>query len=485
MSLSQKALSGFSYTFSSTILSKIITLIGGIYLARLLNPEDFGLLAMLYIIFEVSGFLISSGFGLVLIREKNVSEEDLSTVFWFNLAISSVLVLTVWLLSQHIVKFYEEPRLFWLSRIMSLNLLFSAFGIVQKSMFQRRLEYKKLSVALIVSNLLAITIAIALAYNNFGFYALAIKYVLISLISSVILYIYNPWKPSSFINIASFKRLFAFGGNVMLLGLVNTLSRNIHQIVIGKFFSTSLLGFFNQGNMLKDNLVNTVSTSISQVTFPILSKLQDDKQRLKEGYSRILAISTYVIFPIVIIFIFIAKPLILFLLGEKWQDTTLFFQILLIGGALNHIHGINLNVLKVYGGGKDYLMQGIIRNGITILLIIIGVQVGVVGIAFGLIISEFLQLFVNTYYSNKYIHFKFSEQVNVILPIIILNLLFIFISISLEYLINTNSISFLFAYPIVYLISYFCISKYFQLVVYTEIQNLVLIKFQNIKINNR
>lgn len=478
-SLSQKALKGFTYTFTSSIITKLVILLGGIYLARLLNPEDFGLIATLYIIFELSGFLISAGFGLVLIREKSVSEEDLSTVFWFNLLISILLVVLIWISGHRIVDFYREPRLLWLSRIMSLNLIFSALGIVQKSMFQRRLDYKKLSIVEIFSNSAAIIIAIILANNSFGYNALAYKYVLTNLISTLILYLYNPWRPTSFININSFKRLFNFGGNVMLLGLVNTISRNAHQIVVGKFFSTSTLGFFNQGNMLKDNIVNTVSTSISQVTFPILSKLQENKQRLKEGYIRILAITTFAIFPIVIIFFFISKPLILFLLGVKWQDTSQYFQILLIGGSVSHIHGINLNVLKVYGGGKDYLIQGIIRNFLTLSSIAIGIQFGPVGIAIGLMISEFLQLFVNTYYSNKYIDFKFSEQFSIILPVIILNLFFITASLSLQFFIETNTVVFLFAYPVTFMIMYIYFANYFHLSVYTDIKDIVFIKFFN------
>lgn len=477
MSLVNQAFSGFKYVFLSSIISKAIILGGGIILARILTPEDFGLLAMLYIIFEVSSFLMTAGFGLVLIREKSITEEDLSTVFWFNLLVSIILVLLVWILGQRIVDFYNEPRLLWLSRLMSLNLIFSAFGIVQKSIFQRNLFFKKLSIVEVLSSVISIIVAIILAYNNFGYYALGVKYILTSLLATIMLYAFNPWKPKYFIRKKSFAKLFAFGGNVMLLGLVNTVSRNAHQIVIGKFFSVSSLGFFNQGNMLKDNIVNTVSTSISQVIFPILSKIQEDKLKLKNAYSRILAVSSFVIFPLVTIFFFIAKPLIIFLLGVKWEGTVIFFKILLIGAALNHIHKINLNVLKVCGKGSDYLMQGIFRNGITLTAVFIGLKYGAVGIAIGLVISEFIQLGINAYYSNKHIKFNLVEQFNVMVPIISLNTFLVLFTVFCNHFFNFYSFYFLFIYPLIYLMLYILLSKLFKLTSLREITQILYSRF--------
>src|SRR5690554_3180695 len=209
----------------------------------------------------------------------------------------------------------------------------------------------------------------------------------------------------------------------MFLGFVNTISRNLNQVVIGKYFSASLLGFFNQGNMLKDSVANTLNDTVMNVTFPLLAQLQNDKDRLKLGYQRIMRINTFIIFPIVTILILSAEPLIIGLLGEKWRGSIVFLQILGISGYVRHLHSINLNVLKVYGKGRDYLYQGFFRNGLTVLGVLIAANISVEAMAWALVITEFLQLFINVYYSNKYISFNFHEQWLIIFPIVVITIL--------------------------------------------------------------
>jgi O-antigen/teichoic acid export membrane protein len=420
MSLAQKGLSGFIYTFSSSVLNKIIAFVGGIFIARILYPEDYGLVGMLYIIFEVTNFMISGGFGLALIREKKISEADKATVFYFNIIVSTVIYVLLWFGAPLIASFYERQELIILTRIMGLNLLFGSLLIVQTSILQRELKFKFLGILEIISGLIVTLIAVILAYKGFGVYALAIKFILGSLISSIFIFIFNPWLPKGFINKKSFKRLFAFSSNVMLLGLLNSVFRNLNQVIIGKYFSAAAVGFFNQGNMLKNQVTATLNQTIIKVTFPMLSQLQEDKERLKGAYMRIVRINSFTILPAVTILILTAEPLIISLLGEKWRGSIIFLQILGISGYVSHLHGINLNVLKVYGKGRDYLYQGFFRNGITALGILITVNISAVAMAWAYAIGEFLQLFINVYYSNKYIKFSFSEQLKIMLPLILI-----------------------------------------------------------------
>lgn len=405
------------------MFNKVIIFAGGIYLARLLTPEDYGLVAMLYIIFEVSNFLITGGFGLALIREKTITEADKSTVFYFNIIVSISLYLLLWYSAPWIANFYERQELILLTRLMGLDLLFKSLTIVQVSVLKRNLKFKLLSIIEVISGIAVISIAVLLAYHGFGVIALAVKFFIGSLITSILLFSFHPWIPKGFINKESFKKLFAFGSNVMLLGFVNSISRNLNQVVIGKYFSTASLGFFNQGNMLKDNVATSLNDTVMNVTFPMLAQLQDDKERLKAGYKRIMGINTFAIFPIISILILTAEPLILGLLGEKWMGSIIFLQILGISGYVRHLHSINLNVLKVYGKGKDYLFQGFFRNALTIIGILIAVNFSVVAMAWAFVITEFLQLFINVYYSNKYIKFSFPEQMRIMLPIIMITLI--------------------------------------------------------------
>lgn len=423
MSLAQKGLSGFIYTFSSTIVNKIIVLAGGIYLARLLSPEDYGLIAMLYIIFSVSNFMITGGLGLALIREKTITEEDKATVFYFNILVSSSLYIILWFGAPLIASFYGRDELILLTRLMGLNLLFMSITVVQFSVLNRELRFKFISITSIVSGVIVILVSVILGYLGFGVIALAVKFILGSLITSIMLFAFNPWLPKGFISKKSFHKLFAFGSNVMLLGFVNSISSNLNQVVIGKYFSPISLGFFNQGNMLKDNVAKTLNDTVMGVTFPMLAQLQDDKERLKAGYERIMRINSFTIFPLITILILTAEPLVIVLLGEKWRGTIIFLQILGISGYVRHLHSINENVLKVYGQGRDYLFQGFFRNGLTVLGILIAVNISVVAMAWAFVITEFLQLFINIYYSNKYIKFSIIEQFKIMFPLISLTLL--------------------------------------------------------------
>tara|TARA_B100000768_G_scaffold181304_1_gene203743 strand:- start:247 stop:1695 length:1449 start_codon:yes stop_codon:yes gene_type:complete len=422
MSLTQKGFSGFIYNFSSNLINKVIVFGGSIYLARLLSPDDYGLVAMLYIIFALSNAFIKGGLGLALIREKEITEADKTTVFYFNIIVSILLYLILWFAAPTISTFYERNEIIVLTRLMGLELLFSSLTIVQISILNRELKFKALGVINIISGVGVVITSVLLAYFDYGVIALAVRFILGSLLSSIILFIYNPWLPKGFIKKSSFKKLFSFGSNVMILSLVNTISQNLHQVIIGKYFETAFLGFFNQGNMLKKNVTNTLNDTVMTVTFPLLSKLQHDKKRLKSAYQRIMRVNSFTIFPVVTLLIITAEPLILGLLGEKWSGSIVFLQTLTISGYVMHLHRINLNVLKVYGKGKDYLHQGVFRNGLTILGIIIAVKISVIAMAWAFVITEFLQLFINVYYSNKYITFKFKEQLKIIFPIILLTL---------------------------------------------------------------
>lgn len=393
---------------------------GGIYLARLLTPKDYGLVAMLYIIFAISSFMVSGGMGLALIREKKLTEADKATVFYFNILVSIILYCILWFAAPAIAGFYGEEKLVLLTRLMGLDILFKSLTIVQVSVLKRELRFKMLSLIEVVSAIIVIAFSIFLAYDGYGVIALAVKFFMGSLITSILLFSFNPWMPKGFINKESFRRLFAFGGNVMALGFVNSITNNLNQTVIGKFFTPASLGFFNQGNTLQETVTNSLNDTVMNVTFPMLAQLQDEKERLKAGYKRILRMNSFTIFPVITILILTAEPLVIGLLGEKWRQTIVFLQILGFSGYVKHLHSINLNVLKVYGKGKDYLAQGFFRNGLTILGILITVNISVVAMAWAFVATEFLQLFVNVYYSNKYLSFKFKEQWNILFPIILL-----------------------------------------------------------------
>lgn len=423
MSLAKKGFTGFIYNFSSSLFNKGFAFIGGILLARLLTPEDFGLVAMLYIFFEVSQTLVTAGFGQAIIREPNLTETDKSTVFYFNLITSIFLYSLLWIGAEGIAGFYGKPQLVFLIKLMGLGLLFNSLTIVQRSTLNKNLQFKLLSIVEVVSGVFTVVIPLVLAFYGWGVYALAVKYIIGSLISSIMLFVLSPWIPTGFINKMSFNKLFGFSFSVMLLGLVNAISRNLNQVVIGKFFSAASLGFFNQAYAFRTAIISTLNNTVMKVSYPMLSKIQDDRERLKKGYQRILSVNSFTIFPIITILILTAEPLVNGLLGEKWTGTIVFIRIIAVAGYFRHFQLINSNILQVFGKGKDYLMQGLIRNGMTIVGVIIAANISVIAIAWAFVITEFLQIFVNVYYSNKYLSFKMNEQFRLLYPIVGVTLL--------------------------------------------------------------
>lgn len=479
MSFSQKAFSGATYLFIFSIMSKAILLAGGIYLARLLTPEDFGLIAMLYIFFEISNFLIAGGLGVALIREIKISTADMSTAFYFNLLVSVTAYVVIWVSAPAISEFYGEQKLILLARIMGLNLIFGAFGLVQRAVYSRELKFKQLAIIGTISSLVTTLIAIILAYYGFGVIALAIKFTIGNLLDAIMLYVIMPWKSIGFINGNSFKKLFSFGSMEMALGLVNTISRNMHNVIIGKYYTHASLGFFNQGNMLKDNVTDTVNDAIMNVSFPILVKFQNEKERLKNAYIRIMKVSCYLIFPSITLLIASAEPLILFLFGEKWKGSILFLQILGCTGYVKHLCSLNLSVLKVYGKGRDHLTQGIIRNILLAMALLVATNISIIAIAWALVVVDFLQLFVSVYYSNKYLKFSLVEQLKIMLPTILLNL---FTGIVLFSLSQCHIYSYLIKLLAMFtslLFIYLSVSIVFKIEVSLEIRKLIVEKINS------
>lgn len=418
MSLGQKTLSGFIWTFVSTIGKKFSALIVGIVLARLLTPEAFGLVAMLYVFFEISQSFVNSGFSQALIREKNLSEEDKSTTFSVNIIISLVFYTILWVGAPYIADFYGQPLLKDLARFMGLNILIQAPTIVQSATFTQQLRFKELSIINIAGNIGSGTIAILMAFAGYGVWALAVKFVLTTLISTIALYLLNPWKPSFFIVKESFRRLFGFSSKLLASGLLNNAFGNIYKIVIGKVYSASILGFYTQGGMFVKNITQGAVGTLEKVTYPILSKTNGDPKRLKQAYRKIILASSYVIFPSTIGLALVAEPMILTLVGEQWLPTVPFLQILCISGALYHLHSINLNVLKVVGRSDLFLKLEVIKKVNVSFAVIIGLQFGIWGLLVAKVTSSYISLYINMYYTKDFIDYSQFEQVKDLVPVI-------------------------------------------------------------------
>lgn len=419
MSLGQKALGGFAWSLASNLGLKAVTLVVGIILARLLSPEDFGLVAMLIVFFAVSQSLVDSGFSQALIREDELTEKDKSTAFSLNIIIAVVCYAILWWAAPAIADFYNNQLLIDLTRLMGLSVIFQSFTLVQRAQLTHALMFKKLMIVSVIASVLTGILAIILALQGYGIWALAIKDVALSFVTSLSFYVINPWVPKRFFSKASFKKLFGFGSKLLVSGLLDTFYQNIYKLIIGKFFTAATLGLFTQAKMYVSQVTQSATSTLQMVTYPILSKTKNDPIRLKKNYQKLIMASSYVIFPMIIGMALLAKPLILTLVGVKWIEAVPFLQILCFSGALHHMHAINLNILKVMGRSDLFLKLEFIKKANITLAIIIGIQFGIWGLLIGSVISSYIALFINLYYTNRFINYSYKEQFKDLIPILL------------------------------------------------------------------
>lgn len=423
MSLGQKALGGFFWTLFSNGGNVIITLGLAAVLGRLLSPEDFATVAMIYIFFEVSQTLVNSGFAEALIRQKEISEEDKSTVFYINSIASLVLFIVLWVGAPWIAEFYNKPVLGELLPFMSMSVIFNSLVIVQRAYLSHQLAFKKMTKVVLVSSFLSGIIAVWFAYLDYGVWALAYKYVSQTAIVAIGFYIVNPWFPKKGISKKAFSSLFGFGSKLLLSGVINTVYENVYKVIIGKFYAEATLGFYDRAKYLIIHTTQTLVNTLQTVTYPILGKTQDDLVRLKLAYRKIIMASSFIIFPFIICIGVFAEPIVLIWLGDQWGSAVPILQVLCVSGLLYHLHSINLNILKVLGRSDLFLKLEIIKKVMITVAIIFGLQFGIWGLLWAQVISSYLALVVNLYYTNQLLDYSYSEQFKDILPILLLSVL--------------------------------------------------------------
>lgn len=439
MSLKQKTISGFIWSFIENFSKQGINFVIGIILARLLLPEEFGLVGMITIFIAISTSLINSGFTQALIRKKECTNVDYSTVFFFNLITGVFLALCLFLSAPYIALFFNEPKLDAIVRVFSVVLIFDALSIIQRTQLIKRIDFKLQTKITLIADVTSGIVAITMAYKGFGVWSLVVKQIVARGLTSLLLWILNAWFPTFVFSEKSFKELFGFGSKLLISGLISTIFQNIYLVVIGKYFSAAQLGFFTRADQFKNLPSQNINGVIQRVTYPVLSKLQDDIPKLKESYQKIIRSTMFVTFILMICLGAIAEPLILTLLGDKWVMSIVYLQLLVFVGMFYPLHSLNLNMLNVQGHSNLYLKLTIIKNILKIPVVFVGVIFGIKWMIICMIINTVIAYFLNSYYSGKYIGYSSMEQLKDIFPSFVVALLigsFLFI---MEFFLNISA----------------------------------------------
>ncbi|MBL4954465.1 lipopolysaccharide biosynthesis protein [Neobacillus sp. YIM B02564] len=416
--LKGKTIKGVFWSFTDIMANQGVQFIVLMILARQLLPEHFGIIGMITIFISISNSLIDSGFTQALVREQEPTQEDYSTAFYFNLLMGFIMYGILFFSAGFISFFFKEPNLSSIIRILAIVVIINSVTIIQRAILIKKVDFKTQMKINIISGISSGITAIICAGFGLGVWSLVIKTLLMQSVTSFLLWIHNKWKPSIVFNFSSFKRLFGFGSKMMISGIIDTIYTNIYYVIIGKFYSSTQLGYYSNAVKLSDVASQSITSSIQRVTYPVLSTLQNDQEKLKFGYKKIMKVSAFINFPVMAGLAAIAVPLVSLILGEKWIQLVPYFQLLCLAYMLYPFHVINLNILQVKGRSDLFLLLEIIKKIVTTILIALAIflHLGIIGLIWVAIINSFIALFINSFFSAKEISYSISKQIIDILP---------------------------------------------------------------------
>ena len=416
MSLKEKTVSGLIWSFVDTIAGQGITFVVGIILARLLSPREFGLIGMITVFIAVSESFINSGFSSALIRKKNCTDTDFSTVFFFNLAAGILFFFLLFLTAPAISNFFNEPELTAILQVLGVVLIIDSLTLIQRTILTKRIDFKLQAKISVIASIGSGIVAILMALYGFGVWALVAQRIIKQGLNSLFLWLWNRWKPILVFSKNSFKELFGFGSKLLLSGLIDTIYQNIYYLIIGKFFSAQELGFYSRADGFKNLPSQNINTIVSRVTYPVLSSIQDDIPRLRNNYQKLIRTIMFVTFILMLGMAAVAEPMIITLIGEKWRPSIVYLQMLSFVGMMYPLHALNLNMLQVQGRSDLFLKLEVIKKIIAIPTIVIGIFFGIKMMIVGMMVNTLIAYYLNSYWSGVKIGYSFKQQVKDILP---------------------------------------------------------------------
>lgn len=415
-SLKNKTVKGVAWSGIDNVAKAGVTFLVSIVLARLLTPDDYGLLGIITIFTSVCNTLINGGMVTALIRTKDATDDDYNTAFICNLGMSLVLYAVIFTGAPLIAQFFHREELTILTRVSSLGIIIGALAMVQRTRLTKRIDFKSQTKITVISSVVSGVVGIIMALMGFGVWALVGQSLAISVLSTVMLWIVNKWVPRMCFSAESFHRLFGFGWKMMLSGLLDTVWKELYQVVVGRFYSPATLGQYTRAQGFSKLFSSNLTAVIQRVTYPVLSNIQDDKVRMVSAYRRIIKVTMFVTATGMFFLGAISEPLIYCLIGPKWHEAAIYLPLICITGSAYPLHAINLNMLQVQGRSDLFLGLEIVKKIIALGPLFIGAFVGIIPMLFTNIISTIIAFLLNSYYSGKFLGYTSWMQIKDIIP---------------------------------------------------------------------
>lgn len=415
-SLKDKTVKGVGWSAADAIIGHGVTFIVGLVLARLLSPEEYGLIGIVTIFTTIMLGIVDCGFSNALIRKQKVSEADYCTLFIVNMTISLLMYGFLFVGAPLIALFFERPQLVSLCRVMGLLLIFQALSIVQYTILSRNIDFKTKTKASFISGVVSGVIGIGMAFMGFGVWALVAQQLSKHLLYSVCLWILNKWWPKIKFSIESFKYMWGFGWKLLLSGIIDRVWAQLYQTVVGKCYSPATLGQYSRSKEYASIFSSNLTSIVQRVSYPVLSQVQDDKERLVAAYRRVIKTTMFVTAVCMISLGAVSEPLIYCLIGPQWDQAASFLPFICISLSLYPLHAINLNMLQVQNRTGIFLTLEIIKKLIAIGPICLGIFVNIYWMLIGSVIVGFIAFFLNSYYTGRSLGYSSWMQLKDVAP---------------------------------------------------------------------
>lgn len=433
-SLRNKTIKGTFWSGIDNIVNVGVTFVVSIVLARLLSPDDYGLIGIIAIFTEVCMALVNGGFTTALIRKKDATVDDYNTAFIVNLIVSVVLYFVIFFLSPLIAVFFGRDELIDLTRVSSLGMIIGAMSLVQQTRLTKLLDFKSLTKITITASVSSGIIGILMALYGLGVWALVGQQLISYVIRTILLWIVNKWTPNFHFSGKSFHELFGFGWKMMVSSLIDTIWKELYQVVVGKFYSPATLGQYTRSKQFAKLFSTNLTQIVQRVTYPVLSNIQDDKERMVAAYRKIIKMSVFITIISLFFLGAISEPLIFCLIGPKWSEAATYLPLICIGGSLYPLHAINLNMLQVLGRSDLFLGLEVIKKILYLGPLALGVFVGIMPMLYTNIIVSVIAFFLNSNYSGKYLGYSSWMQIKDIAPSFWIAIVVAFVVYFMKYL---------------------------------------------------
>jgi len=450
---------------------QILGFIGNILIARLLSPDDYGLIAMLSIILGISWNLTESGFADSLIRKQDADKIDYGTILTHNVSVSIILYIILYFSAPLIARFFERDELIIITRIISLSIVLKALTVTEFTRMRKQLEFKKFAIIQLLASFLSILIAYVAANNGFGYYALVVQTISLAIFNILLMVIINKWVPVFYFNVNRYKEMRKFSNNMLLSYFTNQIGQNIYSVFIGKFYFGDTLGFFNQATKINDANYQGINAILLTTSYPIIAK-EKDKEKRRKLYIGLLNHFLFIQYFFSFLVVGSAHVLILFLFGDKWVETTIYLQMITISFLFYPVVTVNQNIVKTENKTNIYRNLTFLRNGLTLLSLLLTFRYSMNAILIGLIIARFVSVYIDMLFCGKHIDFSFLQQSQIIAYQIVAPFLAMLGAYFVSAYFETTSVV-LFVYLLVYFILFIGIN--FFLKNYVQYQSLLRI----------